>query len=114
MVSPDTTVMAVPPSQLQLPIGAGLGGAIAPVTSEAPDVPGSTGPGFGVYEAMPLPPPATPELRWAPAPLFAGGAAGYWAECAGRGALSTRWTGAADPAWIDPVASGALLPENGF
>ena len=31
-----------------------------------------------------------------------------------KGGTSTRWTGAADPAWIDPVASGAFLPENGF
>jgi hypothetical protein len=46
--------------------------------------------------------------------LLAGGEDGYCAECAGKGALSTRLTGAAGAAWIEPVASGLLLLENGF
>src|SRR6516225_12225712 len=40
MVSPDATVIAVPPSQLQLPDAAGLRTS-DPVTSEAPERPGA-------------------------------------------------------------------------
>jgi hypothetical protein len=59
-----------------------------------------------------LPPPATPEL--AAAPLVEGGEDASCAVCGGSGRLSTRLMGAAGPGWIDPVASGLLLLENGL
>ena len=95
--------MGVPPSPVQLPLATGLGAAIAPVTSGAGGVAGRPELELGAYEAMPLPPPATPEL----APLVAGEE-----ETCGSGRLSTRLAVAADPGWIDPVASGPL--ENGL
>jgi hypothetical protein len=58
-----------------------------------------------------LPPPATPELADA---LSVGAGEGSCAVWGGSGRLSTRLIGAAAPGWIDPVASGLLLLENGL
>jgi hypothetical protein len=59
-----------------------------------------------------LPPPATPEL--AAAPLVEAGEEESCAVCGESGRLSTRLTGAADPGWMDPVASGLPMLENGL
>src|SRR6516165_1465916 len=62
MVSPGPTVTGVPPSQLQCPLGAGLGVVTAPVTSGASAPAAGAAVELGVYEAIPLPPPDTPVL----------------------------------------------------
>src|SRR5712691_4235315 len=92
-VSPGATVIGAPPSQLQWPVGAGLGVAPTdPVTSTAgvgaaPGVPGA-------YEAIPRPPPAMP---WLAATVSGRPAIGGGADCAvagGSGLLSTWPAGA--------------------
>src|SRR5438132_4281627 len=84
MVSPGATVTAVPPSQLHWPADAGLrggGGACTdPVMSGA-----AAGP--GVYEAMPLPPPAMPLVEATAVGRLEADGAGSWD-------VSTRATGA--------------------
>src|SRR5512133_1480317 len=89
-VSPAATVIAVPPSQLQLAFAAGLD-VTDPVASDAV--------GRALWDAMVLP-PATP-LEW-------DGAAAC-AVCGPSGPLSTGLTGAACAG-----ASGWLLAANGL
>ena len=103
MVSPGATVTGVPPSQLQWPVGAGLGAATDPVTSaEGVGAPPGV---LGVYEAIPRPPPAMP---WLAATVSGRAAIGGGAACAftgGSGWLCTWPAGAGWAAGIDEVVS---------
>src|SRR5215467_11297744 len=104
MVSPGATVIALPPSHVQLPLAADFGAFTEPVTSRAPAVLERAAfacVGLGLYEAMPCPPPAVPELP---------PAAAAWGAPVGEdsGWLSTDAAGVGCAGGIDPVASGPL------
>src|SRR5216684_3824862 len=90
-VSPGATVTGVPPSQVQWPLGAGLGAAATdPVTSIA----GVGGGPPGAYEAIPRPPPAMPWLAATVSGLLGVGAGAACAVTGGSGLVSTRPAGA--------------------
>jgi len=114
-VSPAATVTGVPPSQVQWPLGAGLGAATTdPVTSwvgvgARPGLPGA-------YEAMPRPPPAMPVPAATVSGLLADGGGAACAVAGGSGLLSTRPAGAGCADGIEAVVStlafGLSLKRN--
>src|SRR6266480_119683 len=103
MVSPGPTLIALPPSQVQLPLEPGLR-TTEPLPSGAPAGAGRAAPG-----------PLLAATGLAAASLVGGALAGC-AACGGSGRLSTRPAGAPCPCQTVPVVSGAegWLAANGL